>query len=101
MHMRKLCRDFDLGTTGHSCTSRIGVKATQKTVFANGKPVARHRDPARPHKIKIKKKCKNHSARVNRASRTVFVQGIGVARVGDSYDRGRMIRGSNNVFAGG
>ena len=100
MHMRKLCRDRDLGTTGHSCTSRIGVKATQKTVFANGIPVARHRDPARPHTIKRGRRCVGHSARVNRASRTVFVQGIGVARVGDSYDRGKMIRGSNNVFAG-
>ena len=79
----------------------IGVKTTQSTVFANGIPVARLRDPARPHKIKVGLFCVGHGARVNRASRTVFVRGIGVARIGDSYDKGRMIRGSNNVFAGG
>lgn len=99
--MPRLCRNRDLGSTGHSCTSRIGVKTTQNTVFANGISVARHRDPARPHTIKVGRRCKGHRARVNRASRSVFVQGIGVARIGDSYDRGRMIQGSNNVFAGG
>lgn len=99
--MPRLCRNRDLGTTGHGCTTRIGVKTTQNTVFANSIPVARHRDPARPHVIRVGKRCKGHRARVNRASRSVFVQGIGVARIGDSYDRGRMIQGSNNVFAGG
>ena len=99
--MPRLCRNFDLGSTGHGCTRRIGVRTTQSTVFANSIPVARHRDPARPHTIRIRFLCLGHRARVNRASRTVFVKGIGVARVGDSYDRGRMIQGSNNVFAGG
>ena len=81
----------------------IGVKTTQSTVFANGIPVARRGDPARPHKIfsKPKQKCIGHSARVNAGSRTVFARGIGVARIGDSYDKGRMIRGSQTVFAGG
>lgn len=78
----------------------IGVKTTQSTVFANGIPVARRGDPARPHKIKKGIKCVGHSARVNRASNTVFAVGIGVARIGDSYDGDRMIQGSNNVFAG-
>jgi uncharacterized Zn-binding protein involved in type VI secretion len=31
----------------------------------------------------------------------VFIQGVPVARRGDSADRGRMIQGSPNVFAGG
>ena len=99
--MPSVCRNYDLGRTGHACTSVIGVKTTQSTVFANGIPVARRGDPARPHKIKKGRFCVGHSARVNRASNTVFVRGIGVARIGDSYDKGRMIRGSNNVFAGG
>ena len=99
--MPSVCRNYDLGRTGHGCTSVIGVKTTQSTVFANGIPVARLRDPARPHKIKKGIICVGHSARVNRASNTVFAVGIGVARIGDSYDKGRMIRGSNNVFAGG
>jgi uncharacterized Zn-binding protein involved in type VI secretion len=99
--MPSVCRNYDLGRTGHACTSVIGVKTTQSTVFANGIAIARRGDPARPHKIKKGLKCVGHSARVNRASNTVFVQSIGVARIGDSYDKGRMIRGSNNVFAGG
>ena len=100
MHMGKMCRNYDLGRTGHPCTSKIGVKTTQETVFANDTPVARLKDPARPHKIKRGYICKNHDAYVNRASRTVFAEGIGVARVGDSYDNGEMTNGSNNVFAG-
>ena len=99
--MAKICRNYDLGSTGHGCTSVIGVKTTQSTVFANGIPVARRGDPARPHKIKKGLFCVGHSAKVNAGSRTVFVRGIGVARIGDSYDSGRMIRGSQNVFAGG
>jgi uncharacterized Zn-binding protein involved in type VI secretion len=99
--MPSVCRNYDLGRTGHACTSVIGVKTTQSTVFANGIAIARRGDPARPHKIKVGIRCVGHSARVNRASNTVFAQSIGVARIGDSYDRGRMIRGSNNVFAGG
>lgn len=95
----KVCRDFDLGRTGHSCTSVIGVKALAKTVFVNGRPIARHRDPARPHTIRKGRRCVRHSARVNRASTTVFAEGLGIARVRDSYDRGRMIQGSPNVLA--
>ena len=99
--MAKICRNYDLGATGHSCTGTIGVKTTQSTVFANGIPVARQFDPARPHTIRDGDFCVGHSARVNAGSRTVFVRNIGVARVGDSYDRGQMIRGSQTVFAGG
>ena len=99
--MPSICRNYDLGRTGHKCTSVIGVKTTQSTVFANGIPIARRGDPARPHNIFNGIECVGHSANVNRASSTVFAVGIGVARIGDSYDRGRMVRGSNNVFAGG
>jgi len=77
----------------------IGVKTTQSSVFANGIPIARLGDPARPHTILIGKRCVGHPARVNAGSRTVFAQGIRVARIGDSYDRGRMIRGSPNVIS--
>ena len=99
--MPSICRNYDLGKTGHKCTSQIGVKTTQSTVFANGIPVARQFDPARPHKIQDGLVCKGHSAKVNAGSRTVFARGIGVARIGDSYDKGRMIRGSQTEFAGG
>jgi uncharacterized Zn-binding protein involved in type VI secretion len=38
--------------------------------------------------------------KVNIGSSTVRAQNIPVARVGDSYDLGAMIEGSNNVRAG-
>jgi uncharacterized Zn-binding protein involved in type VI secretion len=99
--MPNICRNNDLGSTGHACTSVIGVKSTQSSVFANGIPIARLGDPARPHTIRRGKFCVGHSAKVNASSRTVFAQGIGVARIGDSYDMGRMIKGSQDIFAGG
>ena len=54
-----------------------------------------------PHTIKKGDFCVDHSANVNRGSTSVFVQGIPMARVGDSTDRGALFRGSPNVFAGG
>ena len=100
--MPKLCRDYDLGTTGHGCDVVIGVEATQFTVRANGIPVARLNDPTRPHTIPAPPPppCIPHMAKVNIGSTTVRAQGISVARVGDSYDMGQMIEGSNNVYSG-
>ncbi len=98
---RNLCRHADLGRTGHICTTVIGARATQGAVFANNRQVLRRGDPAFPHLIRRGKFCVGHSAKVNSGSSSVFCQGIPVARVGDSFDRGRMIRGSGNVFAGG
>jgi len=98
---RSMCRNLDLGATGHGCTSVIGVEATQGTVFANNKPVARQFDPALPHVIRKGLLCVGHRAQINAGSRSVFCRNIPVARIGDSFDRGRMIRGSANVFAGG
>jgi uncharacterized Zn-binding protein involved in type VI secretion len=54
-----------------------------------------------PHTIKKGLVCKAHKANVNMGSTSVFVQGIPMARVGDSTDLGFMIRGAPNVFAGG
>jgi len=100
---RRLCRHADLGKTGHLCTTVIGVQATQGAVFANGIPVLRKNDPAFPHEIKKpgKPPCKPHDSNVNQGSSSVFCLNIPVARVYDSFDKGRMIRGSSNVFAGG
>lgn len=99
--MPKLCRDLDLGATGHGCDPVIGVKATQYTVRANNKPVARLNDPTLPHTIpSLIPPCIPHMGKVNIGSSTVRAQNIPVARVGDSYDLGAMIEGSNNVRAG-
>ena len=99
--MPAICRDGDLGRTGHLCTPVIGVKTTQSSVMATGIPLARLGDPTLPHVIKIGLYCVPHFAKVNMASSTVFAKGIGVARIGDSYDFGAMIQGSQNVYAGG
>jgi len=99
--MSNVCRHADMGSTGHGCTSAIGVRATQRTVFANGTAVLRKGDPSFPHVIRVGKKCLGHSARINEGAPTVFVQGVPMARVGHSHDRGRMFQGSKNVFCGG
>ena len=100
--MPKLCRDLDLGTTGHGCDVVIGVKATQFTVRANNKPVARLNDPTLPHTRPAPPPppCIPHMAKVNIGSFTVRASGKPVARVGDSYDGGAMIQGSDTVRAG-
>ena len=98
--MPRICRNGDLGTTGHPCTPIIGVRATQGSVFANGIPLARLGDPTRPHLILKGIFCVGHMSKVKSSSGTVFAQGIGVARIGDAYDFGAMIKGSGSVSAG-
>jgi uncharacterized Zn-binding protein involved in type VI secretion len=103
--MPAISRDIrDLAATGHSCDRVIGVKATARTVFANGSKVLRPGDRLLPHTILVCTPdgcfCEGHGARINRGSRKVFAEGKPVARKGDSADRGKMIQGSRNVFAG-
>ena len=103
--MPAISRDTrDLAATGHSCDRVIGCKATARTVFANGSKVLRPGDRLLPHTILVCSadgcSCVGHRAKVNRGSFTVFAEGKPVARKGDSADRGKMIQGSRNVFAG-
>ncbi len=99
--MPQICRDIiDLGATGHGCTAFIGVKATQFTVRANGISIVRLLDPALPHTIPTPLCTAHLGAKVNMASMTVRASGKPVARIGDSFDFGMMIDGSNNVRAG-
>jgi uncharacterized Zn-binding protein involved in type VI secretion len=93
----------DLAATGHACTRRIGVSASQFSVFANGISILRPGDRLLPHTILVccPLRCESHSAKVNRGSPTVFIQNKPVARKRDSADRGRMLQGSPNVFANG
>lgn len=99
--MPQVSRNADLCFTGHTCDAVAGVRATQFTVFVNGIPSLKQGDPVMPHTIKKGLKCVLHPANVNRGSTSVFVQGIPMARVGDSTDFGALFRGSPNVFAGG
>ena len=105
--MPKLCRNGDLGTTGHLCDSVIDVVTTQSNVRANGIPVARLNDPTNFHTIPVPCPpppgavcCVSHMSMVKSCSATVRVNSIGVARDGDSFDFGQMIEGSDNVRAG-
>ena len=98
--MPALCRDKDIARTGHSCSSKAPIIARPSSVFVNGRRVARPGDKLAPHTIKKKKRCVNHPAKINKGATTIFAHGIPVARVGDSADRGKMIKGSPNVFVG-
>ena len=101
--MPRISRHNDLAKTGHGCSVVAPVRASQFSVFANSRAVLRPGDKLKPHKILVAppKRCVGHQAKVNRGSRTVFAQGIPVARVGDSADKGAMKQGSFTVFAGG
>ena len=99
--MPQVSRHSDIAITGHKCTAKVPVIATQFTVFANATPVARMADPTQSHTIRRGDECKGHDAQINIGSSTVFAEGIPVARVGDSTDAGAMIMGAPNVFAGG
>ena len=104
--MPAISRDkIDLARTGHTCTFFIGCEASQGSVMANGIAVLRPGDRCLPHTIlKCYGRycaCIPHKAKVNVGSRSVFALGIPVARDGDSTDRGELLKGSPNVFAGG
>ena len=94
----------DKAKTGHPCTTRAPVIATQFTVFANGIAMNRRGDKLQPHTILVPCKkgrcCKTHGASVAGGSRSVFVQGVPVARAGDKADLGSCTS-TSNVFAGG
>lgn len=101
--MPPISRNNDLANTGHDCTRVAPVRASQRTVFANGKAILRPGDKLKPHKILVPAppRCVGHKAKVKSGSRSVFVQGKPVARRGDSADQGEMAQGSRDVHAGG
>ena len=102
--MMGISRDFDVARTGHDCTFVIGVKATQYSVYVNGRPAITLGAPCLPHLIRFTKaphNCIPHpGAIVWMGSLKVFVKGIPVSQFGDGTDMGQLIQGSFNVFAG-
>ena len=98
----------DTTTTGHGCdgtttiaTSTIAeaakVKVNGTIVAIKGNPLADHTIPAGVPPV-----CVGHPGQiVNVGSTTVKVNGIGIARVGDSADGGAIMSKVGNVFAGG
>ena len=104
--MPSVCRHKSLARTGHKCDVVVPIIATARSVRVGGIRIGRMLDKLMPHVIPCapcpkKCCCKPHKAIVNRGSRSVFAEGIPVARKGDSADMGAMITGNfNNVFAG-
>jgi len=98
--MPRISRNKDRCRTGHGCSRSAPVNASQRSVFANGKPILRRGDKVATHFIKFGTKCIPHRARLSGSSRSVFVQGIGVGRRGDKADFGSMKGASFNVNAG-
>ena len=100
--MPAVSRKGDSLTTGHICTSTTTLDTPgQGTCFANSILIARVSDPTVSHPFPPAPPCAPHVANVNAGSPNVFVEGLAVARIGDSTDAGAMTSGSGNVFANG
>ena len=100
--MPAVSRKGDSLSTGHICTSTTTLDTpAQRTCFANSILIARVSDPTVSHPFPPLPPCAPHVANVNAGSPNVFVEGLAVARIGDSADSGNMTSGSGNVFANG
>ena len=100
--MPAVSRKGDSLSTGHICTSTTTLDTPgQGTCFANSILIARVSDPTVSHPFPPAPPCAPHVANVNAGSPNVFVEGLAVARIGDSTDAGAMTSGSGNVFANG
>ena len=101
---QSVCVHKSLAATGHGCDRVVPIIATARSVKVGGKKIGRKGDRLMPHLIECVCPgccCMNHPAKVNRGSRSVYAEGIPVARVRDSADGGAMITGNmNGVFAG-
>ena len=100
--MPAVSRKGDSLSTGHICTSTTTLDTPgQGTCFANSILIARVSDPTVSHPFPPLPPCAPHVANVNAGAPNVFVEGLAVARIGDSADSGNMTSGSGNVFANG
>jgi uncharacterized Zn-binding protein involved in type VI secretion len=100
--MPAVSRKGDSLSTGHICASTTTLDTPgQGTCFANSILIARVSDPTVSHPFPPAPPCAPHVANVNAGSPNVFVEGLAVARIGDSTDAGAMTSGSGNVFANG
>ncbi len=100
--MPAVSRKGDSLSTGHICASTTTLDTPgQGTCFANSILIARVSDPTVSHPFPPAPPCAPHVANVNAGSPNVFVEGLAVARIGDSTDAGAMTTGSGNVFSNG
>ena len=99
--MPAISRKGDSLSTGHICVGTTTLATPgQGTCFTNSILMARVSDKTVPHPFPPNPPCANHVANVNAGSSTVFVEGLALARIGDSADAGAMTSGSSNVFSG-
>ena len=101
----------DTITTGHLCDTTSTIGEGSINVKVNGKPVAFKGAAISPHTIESQRgiqppgppsnpsTCIPHTTSVKAGSGTVKVNGIPIARKGDSADEGSITGGSTNVFA--
>ena len=99
--MPGVARINDTCSTGHGCDSTYTVIGPSTNVFINLRGAERKGDPVAPHTILVGDDCVSHSAVINVGSSSVFVNGIALARLGDSTDSGVITSASSNVTAGG
>ena len=94
----------DTTTTGHGCNSITTIAGSSLNVYMGGIKVAIKGNALAGHTIPagVPPVCVGHPGQiVNVGSTTVKVNGIGIARVGDSADGGAIVAKAGNVFAGG
>ena len=98
---QKVARLGDPVATGHGCTPVTAIQGPcSSNVKINGIKAARQTDILVPHTIGTPPFCAGHPPAVNLGSTTVKVNGLPIARFGDSADLGTITNGSTNVFAG-
>ena len=94
----------DTTTTGHGCDGTTTIAGSSLNVYMGGIKVAIQGNALAGHTIPagVPPVCVGHPGQiVNVGSTTVKVNGIGIARVGDSADGGAIMSKVGNVFAGG
>ena len=84
--------------TNHPPCSPGEAASGSSNVFVNSISTHRKTDPNTPHGFVL---CVPHSNNLSSSSETVFVNSLGISRIGDSYSCGvKLNAGSPNVFSG-
>ncbi len=94
-------RVFSPDGRGKKCAFPLKTSVGQvnsASVFANGILIVVAGNLVAPHP---KRGCGPDTSTLSTFSSTVFIGGLGVGRIGDTYGDNRIIQGSTNVFAGG
>ena len=88
-------------TTNHECDATTTTEGASENVFINKIGAHLQGDLNTAHTYPEGDKCPSHQTAITTGSTTVFVNGKGLARVGDLYDDDEEVAtGSPNVFSG-